>query len=458
MELLHLWFGFRKPVSPYAYTLTGFGLMLFKYVTDVALIYGFTGNVWTPLQYLNPMITFREELLEIPWLWNLIVIWALPFIWIGASMTVRRAVNAGLGPWVGLLFFFPLVNYLVMLFLCRIPTKSKSESDLADFDVYNIRFDEAIYAVLTAVCIGIMMMIFSVFWLGHYGVGLFVGTPFAMGFAVAMILNRKERKASASITGVAQLMVMILGGCLLLFALEGLICLLMAYPIVAFLVQLGVWTGEAASTVNKPRGAETLLLLLLLPVLSGVDSLSRAVPLREVVTTIEVDAPPNEVWKNVVEFSELPPPNWFLFKAGVAYPVRARIEGRGVGAIRHCEFSTGPFVEPITTWNEPHRLAFDVIQQPEPMTEMSPYQHVNAPHLLEGFVSRRGAFHLIALDDGTRTRLEGTTWYEIDMFPQIYWTFWSDGIIHAIHQRVLEHIKDQTEIADSRTGTPFRMD
>ena len=49
------------------------------------------------------------------------------------------------------------------------------------------------------------------------------------------------------------------------------------------------------------------------------------------------------------------------FKTGLAYPLRARLVGAGVGAVRHCEFTTGAFVEPITVWDAPHRLAFDVI-------------------------------------------------------------------------------------------------
>ena len=124
--------------------------------------------------------------------------------------------------------------------------------------------------------------------------------------------------------------------------------------------------------------------------------------------------------------------------------MRARIEGEGVGAVRYCEFSTGPFVEPITAWEPPNRLAFDVISQPEPMTEMSPYQQVNAPHLLDGFISRRGEFRIIELP-GNRTRLEGSTWYTMDMAPVWYWTIYSDALLHRIHTRVLKHIKKQSE-------------
>jgi hypothetical protein len=46
---------------------------------------------------------------------------------------------------------------------------------------------------------------------------------------------------------------------------------------------------------------------------------------------------------------------------------------------------------------------------------------------------------------GGRTRLAGTTWYEHRMWPQAYWRWWSDFLIHRIHARVLEHVKDLSE-------------
>jgi hypothetical protein len=31
------------------------------------------------------------------------------------------------------------------------------------------------------------------------------------------------------------------------------------------------------------------------------------------------------------------------------------------------------------------------------------------------------------------------------MWPARYWRAWSDGIIHTIHRRVLEHVKRRSE-------------
>jgi len=49
---------------------------------------------------------------------------------------------------------------------------------------------------------------------------------------------------------------------------------------------------------------------------------------------------------------------------------------------------------------------------------------------------------------GNRTLLIGTTWYQHRISPQPYWELWSDQIIHAIHSRVLGHIKRLSESRD----------
>ena len=128
----------------------------------------------------------------------------------------------------------------------------------------------------------------------------------------------------------------------------------------------------------------------------------------------------------------------------MAYPQRASISGDGVGAIRHCVFSTGAFVEPITAWDPGRRLSFDVVAQPPPLRELSPYRNLSPPHL-DGYLrARRGEFRLVALPGG-RTRLEGSTWYVLEIGPEMYWRLFSDYFIQRIHRRVLDHIRTEVE-------------
>ncbi|TAH01426.1 MAG: hypothetical protein EAZ16_11800 [Sphingobacteriales bacterium] len=77
------------------------------------------------------------------------------------------------------------------------------------------------------------------------------------------------------------------------------------------------------------------------------------------------------------------------------------------------------------------------------MKEISFYD-IHPTHLHGYWVSKKGQFKLTKLANGN-TLLEGTTWYINKIKPDFYWTIWSDYIVHKIHNRVLEHIKQQTE-------------
>jgi hypothetical protein len=216
---------------------------------------------------------------------------------------------------------------------------------------------------------------------------------------------------------------------------------------------VGALLGKAVADATSISPGGVVPLVIVLPLLAGAEQLAmRRLPEHVVLTSVDVAAPPERVWPHVVSFPDLPEPREWFFRCGIACPVRARIEGAGPGAVRHCEFTTGDFVEPITVWDEPRRLAFDVTAQPDPMRELSPWRHVHPPHLSEQSLrSRRGEFRLVDLGDG-RTRLEGRTWYTFDMHPRAYWTLWSDMAIHAIHRRVLDHVRRLAEGAHRDAG------
>ena len=99
--------------------------MLVKYAVDAAAVWLATRQVWSPLDYLLPSMTLREPKLRLfpAWLIVAMLLWSLPFLWIGACMTVRRALDAGRSPWLVILFFVPIVNYVTMLWLSMLPSR-----------------------------------------------------------------------------------------------------------------------------------------------------------------------------------------------------------------------------------------------------------------------------------------------------------------------------------------------
>jgi uncharacterized membrane protein YhaH (DUF805 family) len=460
--VFRLWFGFEAPVSRRAYMLTGLALMVMKYALEVAFIGATLKIFWSPVQFLSPLysVRYHEVSKAPPWVFAALAIMTLPFMWVGVTMSVRRAVDAGLSAWIGLGFVVPLLNYLLMILLAVVPPKPGAGWQPAATTPYRegtgdqkplpVHVDSglksALFGVAAAVLVGLAMVGVSIYGFGLYGAALFFVTPFVMGAVSGFLYNRPYGRALGPTLGVSFISTLIAGSALMLFALEGLVCLLMALPIAATISLLGAAVGRAIATQTRTSVTQTAAMVLVLPGLAGAEAGTQQAPLHEVLTVIEVDAPPERVWPNVIGFSELDPPTESFFAAGIAYPMRAEIRGTGVGAVRHCVFSTGPFVEPITRWDAPRTLSFDVAEQPPAMKEWSPFRAVHPPHLDQSLRSKRGEFRLIPLEGG-RTRLEGSTWYELSMYPEIYWKIWSDGMIHSIHTRVLKHVKRLSEAA-----------
>lgn len=299
------------------------------------------------------------------------------------------------------------------------------------------------FAVGVTVIISGLLTIWGIYVIDQYGLALFILTPLFIGANSTILygLNRQITRKEAWSIGLLTLGVFTAG--LLVFAIEGLICIAMAAPFGLLLTWIGSLLGY--SIINtKPNNAPTAMLILvgIIPIMGFIEK-NIEPTLTPVVTSIEINADMQTVWKNVVEFPKLNDPTEFIFQTGIAYPVNAKIDGTGIGAIRHCNFTTGSFVEPITIWDEPKLLKFDVVEQPAPMKELS-FWDVDAPHLHDYFVSKQGQFKLTSLPNGM-TRLEGTTWYYHNIKPAFYWQLWSDYIIHKIHERVLTHIKTNSE-------------
>ena len=378
---------------------------------------------------------------------------SLPFIWVGVAFTVKRLRSAGWSTALVLLFFVPFLNLLFFLILCVAPKRAPEQrqdsptrnSQPAHF-LPESAIGSAALSLLLTVPAGFGMGFLGTQYLGNYGWGLFVAVPFAMGFVAAWIYELRRPRTAYGDVVVALLSVTLLGAGLFAVAAEGVICLLMAMPLALPLAAFG---GALAHALRKGWRKEAPAMMgALILFAPGVQWLEHAVaahpPVYEVRTAIDVKAPPEVVWKQVVAFTEIPPPSELMFRAGIAYPIRAEMLGTGPGAERHCVFSTGSFVEPIQIWDVPRQLKFSVRSNPPPLEELSPFGHIEPPHLHGYLLSEGGQFLLTPLPGGG-TRLEGTTWYQHGLWPAAYWHLWSDAVIHRIHLRVLRHIREEAE-------------
>ncbi len=432
---------------------------------------------------------------------------SLPFIWTGVILSLHRLRAVGLPLGLIVLFFIPLVNLILFLILALLPSREMvpalalagNSSNAEDWDqlsrkarsqdarimaaetlpreafyretgitksvprpagrrlkplrdyhrsiVLESYWRSGLVALAATVPLAVLAVVLSAEVLQSYGFGLFLCAPFAVGMFSVLLFGFSRPQPLGACLLVALAGTVLVGSTLLAVALEGFICLIMALPITLPLALLGAVVGYAIQSrpwLDDQSVALMLALVLALPALMAAESAQQPEPdVRAVRTEVLIDAPLSRVWEFVIAFPPLPEPDDWLFQTGIAYPLRAEIQGTGVGAIRHCVFSTGTFVEPIEVWEAPTLLRFRVTEQPEPMREWSPY-HIHPAHLDHYLHSRKGQFVLEALPDG-RTRLIGTTWYSNRMWPAAYWNLWSDFIIHRIHSRVLTHIQGLAE-------------
>lgn len=444
------------------YLTLGILLMLVKLPVD-GLIAATANQKWHFTEYLSPTLSLVNDGItsaDSNRLMYYVVRMALslPFIWAGLVLTRRRLWSVGLPSWLVIGFFIPAANWIFFLILTILPTRPNLDRQegpppgpVGKFIgklIPQSFWGSALMAAFLVVPPAIGAVAFSVNLLQQYGASLFLILPFCLGLGAALLHGFHAERNWGSCLLAAELSLFLVGFSLVLFAFEGIICIVMASPIAMFLAGIGATFGYFIQRRPTPDAATVKALLamfLALPALMGAEiPATKLTTLRPVVTTVDIAAPPEVVWKNVVTFSEIPPTDDWVFKTGIAYPLRATIKGTGPGAVRYCTFSTGSFVEPIDVWDEPRLLKFSVAEQPDTMHEWSPYNHLHPPHLDDFMRSQRGQFRLIPLP-GNRTRLEGTTWYEERIHPIAYWQIWSDAIIHRIHGRVLNHIKNLSE-------------
>lgn len=443
--LFRFWFAFEERVGREAYLRHGLSLMVVKYAVDVALVRAATGTFWTPLDYVQsaPFLLSSRLSGAASFLAPALAVWTLPFIWIGVSMTIRRLLDSGRSAWWVLLFFAPIVNYALLLFLSVAPSSETRPRPAILPDPSAARLPSALLSMALGAGVGLALIAISVFGMQSYGLSLFLGTPFIVGLVTAFALCRRYPASVRETVEVVIMTLLLLAGASFMFGIEGAICLLMAAPLGLAIGSMGGLMGRYLAFLGERPLKGAALLIVLWPGATVLEADAKTAHVREVRSSVVIEGAPEEVWKEVVAFSPIrEEPSW-LFRLGLAYPIRARVDGSGVGAVRYCVFSTGSFVEPITAWEPGVRLSFDVTESPSPLEELSIWK-LSPPHL-EGYLSpRAGEFRLVELPNGA-TRLEGSTWYEQGLRPEGYWVWFSDYLIGRIHMRVLEHIKAEVE-------------
>lgn len=256
--------------------------------------------------------------------------------------------------------------------------------------------------------------------------------PMAMGFLAAFIWRPLELGLAVQFL-CALVITLIAAAAANAFMKEGVVCLLIAAP----LLLMGVFTGLLLGRVFfKPKDTLRVTFLPLVIVLILAEGKIQWNKTEMVTDSIVIAAKPSEVWKHVLAFPAITlPSDYWLNKVGLPSAAETKCEGDFVGAKRQCIFSNGlVFEERVTELEAERLLTFEVVEQPRD------------PELLGHLDLHRGKFELQPNEDGSTT-LIGRSWYTLHVRPCWYFDWWTRDITRHVHLRVMEHIKRLSEEA-----------
>ncbi|CAH0353711.1 MAG: SRPBCC family protein [Sphingobium sp.] len=436
---------FQGELSPFAYVLLAPTLLLSQHAAVAAAFVreGFpiplSPSFWLlPLRSLTLLPNLDMTTAAVSFAISLVVAWGL------ALLSFRRASWSGGGYFLAALAIVPMVQIAAVTLLLILPHLS---TEIGDEPEAGVDVRDMMQGVLAGVAIIILAVLISAVSFGAYGWGLFVMTPFLVGMTTGFLANRRR---SISF-GQTSMLVMGAAGigslALILLALEGMLCILMAAPLGGIVAIVGGGLGRAAARFGRKKD-QPLMSLAFLPALFALEAAMPPVAPIATHEAVDIAAPPSAVWHALTDSSPIASGPGIVGVSGLAYPIRGRLVGAGVGAVRLGEFSTGVARERVTQWQPERRLAFTVVEQPPAMEEMSPYRKVHAPHVRGYFDTGETRFDLEPLANGG-TRLTARATHILKMDPVLYWEPVARWAIHLNVMRVLRDIQAKAVAEDS---------
>jgi hypothetical protein len=283
-------------------------------------------------------------------------------------------------------------------------------------------------ALTCAIAGGVLIGMANDFLLGYT---MFLVLPGVTGFVTAMT---SRFWSSVGISLLITLAVC-LGG-LLFSGLEGLVCVLMAFPILVITAMLGAGIGLA---IRDHVTNDSKFSLGIMPLLAGIsifgagkveNELTTGVRTETVVSSITIDATPEDVWDALLEFDRVEGPKPLLMRCGLPIPESCTTEGTGVGSQRTCHFNSGFVRERVTRWEPGQCLEFDVVDVQLP-----------GRHWL-GF---QGAKYTLETTDTGQTLVKRTTIVTSTLRPAIYWQFFERLGTETEHEYILKSLRAELE-------------
>jgi len=269
--------------------------------------------------------------------------------------------------------------------------------------------------------------------MADYTFGLILIMPTVQGLVGGLVRGPAKHTGGDGVALIAALWLTDMVGAGVLLR-EGVICLIMATPLLWAVMAVGYVIGRVLARWNG-AGKASVSLIPLLVVAVVAETLG---PLPDapfaVTDRVTVSAPPDYVWRYVVDYPDNPVrPDYWLWSIGLPYPTHSVAPVQAVGQRRDCRFSGNQaFEERIVVLEPGKRLVFDITKQP---------QH---PEIIGHMTVDRGEIILSRNADGLTT-ITATSWYRLHVRPAGYFGWWAEDVTRHVHFRVLGYMKRLAE-------------
>ena len=266
-----------------------------------------------------------------------------------------------------------------------------------------------------------------------YGLSFFVFLPFLLGY----ILGKSTVK-SISLYGLI-ISLVIFFALLLVGGLEGMVCILMAMPLIILSVAFGVLiknlvkkSREKYKQQNTLDNNDSTLKSSILPLciflIVGVAEkqlINNDKAIVEIKSEIILPYTSMEVYEAIKSVDTLDAEKPFLMKLDLPIPQKCILEEEKVGSLRTCYFEEGKIIERVTELEKGKLLRMDVIDYQ--LTGRNWFEFKEAIY----------TFEVLNNDSCKMTRI---TTYTSELYPRVYWAPLEKIGIEQEHEYVFRNL------------------
>ena len=191
--------------------------------------------------------------------------------------------------------------------------------------------------------------------------------------------------------------------------------------------------------------------ILFIPLIAGFMEEQLTIPSQdfEIRTVRIINAPRNNIWKNVIRVKEIRDEEYrkgFFNYAGIPKPMFAELDKDTIGATRIGHFEGGLlFRETVSYWDRGSKISFNI-----KVISSTLRKTVFDQHLLTGkhFEFLTASYELKKIN-ASQTQLTLTSSYKLDTRINLYASMWGNSMLSDFQERLLDVIKQRCETETS---------